>query len=113
MSDSNNLAELKEELSIILGRQSLPKKAVVTGGMPYANGQLHIGHLAGAHVPADIYARFMRMMIGADNVLFVCGTDDHGSNSEVAAKKQGITTKEFIEQVHSNQKKRWIVMVFP
>ena len=64
MSDSNNLAELKEELSIILQRQSLPKKAVVTGGMPYANGQLHIGHLAGAHVPADIYARFMRMMIG-------------------------------------------------
>ncbi len=105
MSDSNSLSALKEELSIILGRQNLPKKAVVTGGMPYANGQLHIGHLAGAHVPADIYARFMRMMIGADNVLFVCGTDDHGSNSEVAAKKQGITTKEFIEQVHSNQKK--------
>jgi methionyl-tRNA synthetase len=104
MSDSSNLNSLQDELLTILSRQSLPSKAVITGGMPYANGQLHIGHLAGAHVPADIYARFMRMMIGSENVLFVCGTDDHGSNSEVAAKKQGISTQEFINQVHQNQK---------
>ena len=47
-----------------------------------------IGHFAGTYVPADTYARFMRMLIGEENVLFVCGSDDHGSNSEVAAKKQ-------------------------
>ena len=52
------------------------------------------------------------MMIGADNA-FVCGTDDHGSNSEVAAKKQGITTQEFIEQVHSNRKNDGPLWYFP
>ena len=96
MSDSNSLTELKEELSIILGRQTLPEKALVTAGMPYANAPLHIGHFAGTYVPADTYARFMRMLIGEENVLFVCGSDDHGSNSEVAAKKQGISTGEFV-----------------
>jgi methionyl-tRNA synthetase len=62
-----------------------PKKAVVTAGMPYANGPLHLGHLAGTHVPADIYSRWLRMLIGAENVLYVCGTDDHGSTSELVA----------------------------
>jgi methionyl-tRNA synthetase len=54
---------------------------VVTAGMPYANGPLHLGHLAGAHLPADIYARYSGMLIGRENVLFVCGTDEHGSTS--------------------------------
>src|SRR5437764_355860 len=66
-----------------------PKRAVVTAGMPYANGPLHLGHLAGAHVPPDIYSRWLRMLIGAGNVLFVCGTDDHGSTSELAAIQAG------------------------
>ena len=105
MSDSNSLAELKEELSIILGRQTIPEKALVTAGMPYANAPLHIGHFAGTYVPADTYARFMRMLIGQENVLFVCGSDDHGSNSEVAAKKQGISTGEFVGQVNDSQKR--------
>jgi len=96
---------IKEKLDLITSRMKKPKTAVITAGMPYANGPVHIGHLAGAHVPADIYARFMRMMIGEENVLFVCGTDDHGSNSEVAAKKKGLTTEDFIAQVHSAQKK--------
>jgi methionyl-tRNA synthetase len=92
-----------EKLNLMTSRIKKPKTAVITAGMPYANGPVHIGHLAGAHVPADIYARFMRMMIGPENVLFVCGTDDHGSNSEVAAKKQGISTEEFISKVHASQ----------
>lgn len=95
--------ELTKEIETILSRVKRPKKAVVTAGMPYANGPLHIGHLAGAHVPADIYARYMRMLIGSDNVLFVCGTDDHGSTSEVAAKKNGVEMREFINQIHSKQ----------
>lgn len=82
-----------------------PKKAVVTAGMPYANGPLHIGHLAGAHVPADVFARYMRMLIGAENVLFVCGTDDHGSTSELAAFRAGRSTREMIDTLHAQQSK--------
>jgi methionyl-tRNA synthetase len=82
-----------------------PKKAVVTAGMPYANGPLHIGHLAGAHVPADIYARFMRMWIGNDNVLYVCGNDDHGSTSELAAFQAKKPVREFIDEIHAQQVK--------
>lgn len=82
-----------------------PKKAIVTAGMPYANGPLHIGHLAGAHIPADVYARWMRMLIGAENVLYVCGTDDHGSTSELSAFKAGKTVRAQIDEIHSAQKK--------
>ncbi len=81
-----------------------PKKVVVTAGMPYANGPLHLGHLAGAQVPADIYARWMRMLIGAENVLFVNGNDDHGSTSEVAAVKAGKSIRDFIDTIHEAQK---------
>ena len=94
-----------QDIPALLERIKRPKKAVITAGMPYANGPLDIGHLAGAHVPADIYARWMRMLIGGDNVLFVCGTDDHGSTSEVAAKTQGKTTREFIDEIHAKQSK--------
>ncbi len=81
-----------------------PKKVIVTAGMPYANGPLHLGHLAGAHVPADVFARWMRMWIGAENVLFVNGNDDHGSTSEVAAVKAGKSIREFIDTIHEQQK---------
>lgn len=89
----------------ILSRLTRPKKAVVTGGMPYANGPLHLGHLAGAIVPPDIMARYLRMLIGKENVLFVSGNDDHGSTSEVAAIKAGKPVKEFINEIHEKQKK--------
>lgn len=87
----------------VLDRLQRPKSAVVTGGMPYANGPLHLGHLAGAMVPPDIMARYMRMLIGKDNVLFVSGNDDHGSTSEVAALKAGMPVREFIDQIHAKQ----------
>lgn len=81
-----------------------PSKVVVTGGMPYANGPLHLGHLAGAMIPPDIYARYMRMLIGHENVLFVCGNDDHGSTSELAAHQAGKPVREFIDSIHERQK---------
>ena len=81
-----------------------PKKAVVTAGMPYANGPLHLGHLAGTQIPADIYSRFLRMLIGAENVLYVCGTDDHGSTSELSAMQAGKPVQEFIGEIHARQK---------
>ncbi|MEQ1568325.1 MAG: class I tRNA ligase family protein [Myxococcota bacterium] len=81
-----------------------PTRAVVTAGMPYANGPLHIGHLAGAHLPPDIFSRFLGMVIGRENVLFVCGTDDHGSTSEVAASQAGVPIRTFIDQIHVGQR---------
>ncbi|MBS1958162.1 MAG: class I tRNA ligase family protein [Bdellovibrionales bacterium] len=80
-----------------------PSKMVITGGMPYANGPLHLGHLAGAMIPPDVFARYMRMLIGAENVLHVCGTDDHGSTSELAALKAGKPVREFIDGIHVTQ----------
>ncbi|WP_408095621.1 methionine--tRNA ligase [Peredibacter sp. HCB2-198] len=87
----------------VLERVNRPKTAVVTGGMPYANGPLHLGHLAGAIVPPDIMARYMRMLIGKDNVLFVSGNDDHGSTSEASAVKAGKGVREFIDEIHAKQ----------
>lgn len=87
----------------VLQRLNRPKTAVITGGMPYANGPLHLGHLAGAMVPPDIMARYMRMLIGKENVLFVSGNDDHGSTSEVAALKAGMPIREFIDGIHDKQ----------
>lgn len=87
----------------VLERLPRPKKAIITGGMPYANGPLHLGHLAGAMVPPDIMARYMRMLIGKENVLFVSGNDDHGSTSEVAAFKAGKPVREFIDEIHDKQ----------
>ena len=95
--------EFVQELEAIKGRVPRPPRAVVTAGMPYANGPLHIGHLAGAHVPADIYARWLRMLIGHENVIFVCGTDDHGSATELAAREAGIPIREFIDTIHAQQ----------
>jgi methionyl-tRNA synthetase len=92
-----------DEVRAIVGRVPRPTRAVVTAGMPYANGPLHLGHLAGAHVPADVYARFLGMIIGRENVLFVNGTDDHGSTSELAALKAGQPIREFIDDVHAKQ----------
>lgn len=88
----------------VLKQIKRPEKAVVTAGMPYANGPLHIGHLAGAHVPADIYSRWLGLLIGRKNVLFVNGTDDHGSTSEVAAMKAGLPMREFIDSIHVKQR---------
>ena len=60
-------------------RPEFPKRAVITGGMPYGNKQLHFGHVGGVFVFADVYARFLRDRIGKDNVIFVSGTDCYGS----------------------------------
>lgn len=92
------------DIPAVLARLERPSRLVVTAGMPYANGPLHLGHLAGAHVPADIYARWCRMLLGAERVLFVCGTDDHGSTTELAAAKAGRPIREFLDAVHAEQR---------
>ncbi len=87
-----------------LAQTKKPTKMIVTAGMPYANGPLHVGHLAGTYIPADVFARWMRMWIGKDNVLFVNGNDDHGSTSEVAALVAKKPIREFIDEIHEKQK---------
>jgi methionyl-tRNA synthetase len=91
------------DVASVLKTVQRPRRALVTAGMPYANGPLHLGHLAGAHLPADIYSRWMGMLIGRENVLFVNGTDDHGSTSEVSAAAAGIPIRQFIDGIHAQQ----------
>jgi methionyl-tRNA synthetase len=91
------------DVAAVLQTLKRPARAVVTAGMPYANGPLHLGHLAGAHLPADIYARWLGMLIGREKVLFVCGTDEHGSTSELSAAKAGVPVREFIDAIHDAQ----------
>jgi methionyl-tRNA synthetase len=90
-------------VSDVIARIARPRRAVVTAGMPYANGPLHLGHLAGAHLPADIHARWLGMLIGRANVLLVCGTDEHGSTSELAAMQAKRPIREFVDEVHDGQ----------
>jgi len=74
------------------------KRYLVTSALPYANGALHLGHLAGAYLPADIYVRYLRLM-GKD-VVWVCGSDEHGAAITIRAKKEGITPREIIDKYH-------------
>ena len=65
----------------------VPKRYTITAALPYTNGPVHIGHLAGVYVPADIYTRFLRLK-GRD-VAFICGSDEHGVAISIKAKKEG------------------------
>lgn len=88
---------------------TFPKRAVITVGMPYANKSLHFGHIGGVFIPADCYARFLRSRIGAQNVLFVCGTDCYGSSIDEGYRKLreddvlSGTVLEYVEHNHQSQ----------
>ena len=74
------------------------KRTLVTSALPYANGPVHIGHLAGVYVPADIYVRYLRLK-GRD-VLFIGGSDEHGVPVTIRARKEGITVQEVVDRYH-------------
>lgn len=74
-------------------------KTLITAALPYANGPVHIGHLAGVYIPADIYARFQRLM--GEEVLFVCGSDEHGVPITMRARKEGITPQDVVDRYHA------------
>jgi methionyl-tRNA synthetase len=74
----------------------------ITAALPYANGPLHIGHLAGAYLPADIFVRYLRL--NGHDVAFICGSDEHGAAITLRAKKEGITPKEIIDKYHLSLK---------
>lgn len=75
-----------------------PKRYTVTAALPYTNGPIHIGHLAGVYVPGDIYARYLRLQ-GRD-VIYVCGSDEHGVAISMKARKEGITPQQVIDKYH-------------
>ena len=73
------------------------KRHLITSALPYANGPVHIGHLAGVYVPADIYARFLRLK--GEEVLFIGGSDEHGV--PIKAKKEGCTPQDVVDKYHN------------
>ncbi|HET8855487.1 MAG TPA: methionine--tRNA ligase, partial [Salinimicrobium sp.] len=79
------------------------KRYTLTAALPYTNGPIHIGHLAGVYVPADIYARYLRLK-GKD-VLFVCGSDEHGVPITIKAKKEGVSPQDIVNKYHGIIKK--------
>ena len=74
------------------------KRTLVTCALPYANGPVHIGHLAGVYVPADIYVRYLRMK--GEDVLYVCGSDEHGVPITIKARAQGVTPQDIVDKYH-------------
>ena len=74
------------------------KRYLITAALPYANGAVHIGHLAGVYVPADIYVRYLRMR-GRD-VRFICGSDEHGVPITIKAKQQNMTPQQVVDKYH-------------
>ena len=75
------------------------KRTLVTCALPYANGPVHIGHLAGVYVPADIYVRYLRMR--GEDVLYVCGSDEHGVPITIKARQQGCTPQDIVDKYHA------------
>ena len=74
------------------------KRTTVTAALPYANGGVHIGHLAGVYIPADIYVRYLRLK--GEEVAFICGSDEHGVPITIRAKKEGITPQDVVDRYH-------------
>ncbi|MAT39848.1 MAG: methionine--tRNA ligase [Ectothiorhodospiraceae bacterium] len=78
------------------------KRTLVTSALPYANGEIHLGHLAGAYLPADIFVRYLRQR--KEDVLYICGSDEHGVSILISANKEGVTPKEIIDRYHNSNK---------
>lgn len=74
------------------------KRYLITAALPYANGPLHIGHIAGAYLPADVYVRFLREK--GEDVVFVCGSDEHGAAITIKAQKEGLTPQQVVDRFH-------------
>jgi methionyl-tRNA synthetase len=89
-----------------MAQNTSPSRYTITAALPYTNGPIHIGHLAGVYVPADIYSRYLRLK-GKD-VAFVCGSDEHGVAISMKAKKEGVTPKEIIDKYHGIIKKSFV-----
>jgi methionyl-tRNA synthetase len=78
------------------------KRHLLTAALPYANGPVHLGHLAGVYIPADIYARYLRMK--KEDVVFVCGSDEHGVPITIKARQEGISPQDVVDKYHAMNK---------
>ena len=81
----------------------MSNRKMITAALPYANGPVHIGHLAGVYIPADVYARFQRR--SGKDVAFICGSDEHGIPITIRAKKEGVTPQDIVDKYHGIIKK--------
>tara|TARA_B110000879_G_scaffold129338_1_gene170019 strand:- start:316 stop:2376 length:2061 start_codon:yes stop_codon:yes gene_type:complete len=79
-----------------------PKRHTITAALPYANGPLHLGHLAGVYISADVYARFLRS--NGEDVAFICGSDEHGAAITLRAKKENKSPKDIVDEYHFSNK---------
>jgi len=84
----------------------LKKRYTITAALPYANGPIHIGHLAGAYIPADIYSRYLRST--EKDIVFICGSDEHGAAIAIRAKKEGVSPQKIIDKYHLMIKKSFL-----
>ena len=84
----------------------MKKRYTITAALPYANGPIHIGHLAGAYIPADIYSRYLRLM--EKDIVFICGSDEHGAAISIRAKKEGVSPQKIIDKYHFMIKKSFL-----
>ena len=78
------------------------KRFTVTSALLYANGPIHLGHLAGAYLPADVYVRYLKLK--GHDVAFICGSDEHGAAITIQAKKEGVSPKEIVDKYHELNK---------
>jgi len=81
----------------------MSKRTLVTSALPYANGPIHLGHLAGAYLNADFYVRYRRLK--QEDVLFICGSDEHGVPITIAAEKEGVSPQDIVDRFHEMNKK--------
>ena len=79
------------------------KRYTITSALPYANGPVHIGHLAGVYVPADIYARYLRSV--GEDVIFIGGSDEHGVPITIKARREGVEPQDIVDRYHEIIKK--------
>src|SRR6056297_2892158 len=80
----------------------MSKRTLVTSALPYANGPIHLGHLAGAYLPADLYVRYKRLL--DEDIIHICGSDEHGVPITIAAEKEGISPQDIVDRYHTANK---------
>lgn len=85
-------------MKIFQGEEALTEKILVTAALPYANGPLHVGHLAGAYMPADVYVRYQRLK--GNDVIFICGSDEHGVPITIRADRENVSPQDIVDRYH-------------
>ena len=86
----------------------MSRRFLVTSALPYANNRPHLGHVAGAYLPADIYVRYLRML--GDDVVFICGSDDHGVAAMITAQQEGLTPAEVVAKNRAIQEQSFAAL---